>query len=113
MSGRYSKSYDLNTAGAFGQKEGPPPARKTDPWAKMLELAGMAAPAVGTGIGMLAGGPVGAAVGGAIGSGVGGLAGMGAQEMQKDEDEEYEAGLRNREERGARQQAALQLLGGF
>lgn len=113
MPGRYDKSYDLDIKGAFGQKEPPAPTRKQDPWAKMLELAGMAAPAVGTGIGMAVGGPVGAAVGGGIGAGVGGLANMGAQELQRDNDEEYEGELRAQEERRARQQAALGLLGGM
>ncbi|MEK9644298.1 MAG: hypothetical protein VW547_02010 [Alphaproteobacteria bacterium] len=128
MPGRYDKTYDLDIKGAFGQKEPPAPTRKQDPWAKMLELAGMAAPAVGTGAGALIGGAIGSAAGGigavpgaAIGSAVGNAAGQGlgalatggAQELNRDNDEEYEGELRAQEERRARQQAALGLLGGM
>lgn len=132
MPGRYDRSkqlesLDFSSRGAFGSE--PEKKRKPSALEDFLRFGSAVAPAVGTGLGMgigaLAGGipsagigavpgaGLGGAIGGAAGAGLGALAGAGADKMAEPDVQAEEARMRREYERQARQQAALQMLGGF
>lgn len=132
MPGRYDRSkqlesLDFSSRGAFGSE--PEKKRKPSALEDFLRLAAPVAPALGTGMGALAGGALGTvvapgigtaggaaaggAIGGALGTAAGGLYGAGADKMAEPDVQAEEARMRREYERQARQQAALQMLGGF
>lgn len=107
----YERDFDIDISGVT--KRRPPPKAKHDPLEDMLRMASAAAPAVGTGIGALVGGPAGAMAGGAIGSGVGALGMGGADMMGRDEEEAARRRQAEEDEQAAQHRAALSMLGGF
>jgi hypothetical protein len=113
------KPLNFSRSGAFGSEAEKP--RKASALEEFLRLGAVAAPAVGAVgggvIGALAGGGVGAApgaaIGGAAGMGAGALMGYGAEKMAEGDTQAEEARMRREAERQARQQAAMQMLGGL
>lgn len=119
MAGRYDQKFDYDFSPVTKSPE-QPKRKRPDALETMLRLGSAAAPAVGTaigaGVGSMAGGIgalPGAAIGGALGAGAGGLAGVGADMLAEPRLEEEDERMARENERKARADAALQMLGGF
>jgi hypothetical protein len=116
MAGRYDRDFNFDFKPVTAEPE--KARRRNDPLADILRFAGGIAPAAGTaigaGIGSMAGGIgaiPGGMIGGALGTAAGGAANFGADQLTEGDAYAEEERVGREEERKARAQAAMSLLG--
>jgi len=126
MTDRYNRDPgDLHFGHVLAEEA--PAKKKDDPLEEFLRFAGAIAPAAGTALGMGAGALIGgvagggagaipgaglgAGIGGAAGTALGGLATYGADKRAEPGMQAEDERMRREQERAARAQAALQLVG--
>lgn len=114
MAGRYKRDFDIDFAGsqAFADPE-QAVQHKPDALEQIQRLVAGVAPAAGTAIGLATGGPAGAMIGNSLGQGIGSLAGYGADQAAEPDRQAEEQRVAREEERKARAQAAMGIVGGM